>query len=216
MTGVFDIPFSDLPAELPLFPLARVILLPRVNLPLNVFEPRYIAMVEKAMSGRRLIGIIQPGKENSLSKVGCAGRIISLTETDDGRYLITLKGVCRFQVKNELPLTAGGFRLAAVDWTPYAADFREETGTDLCRDTMMGKLSQYLDKMGMVCDQWDKVKNISCEHLISTLSLVCPFGEEEKQRLLEAKNTEERARVLLELMDASGPPNPAEVNKTCH
>jgi Lon protease-like protein len=215
MANPFDISFSDLPAELPLFPLSRVILLPRVHLPLNVFEPRYIAMVEKAMASKRLIGIIQPAEGNNLSKVGCAGRIVSLSETDDGRYLITLKGICRFQIRSELPLAAGGFRVAAAEWAPYADDLQEETGTEICRDTMMGKLSHYLDKMGMVCDQWDKVKNVSCEYLISTLSLVCPFNDAEKQALLEAKNTEARAQLLLKLMDECTVKNSVE-SKTCH
>lgn len=217
MSRTFDTLFSELPKEIPLFPLARVILLPRVQLPLNIFEPRYIAMVEQAMATRRLIGIIQPASGNDLFRTGCAGRIISLAETEDGRYLITLKGVCRFNIGQEKPLSSGGFRVAEVDWQPYAGDMTEEKHTDICRDTMMKNLEGYLHKMNMICDQWDKVKNVGCEHLISTLSVVCPFTTEEKQKLLEAKDTAARATLLQQLMAKAIPPKQdAMEEKTCH
>jgi uncharacterized protein len=204
MGDAFDTKFEDLPQEIPVFPLPRVILLPRIQLPLNIFEPRYLAMVSHAMTNGRLIGMIQPrpdGDGEQVFKTGCAGRIASFSETEDGRYLITLKGVCRFDVAQELPLAAGGFRHVKADWRPYQGDFEADRVTDVCRDTMMGTLRKYLDKMNMFCDKWETIRDIECEKLISTLSVVCPFETDEKQALLEAKTLPERAKILQALLE---------------
>jgi len=204
MGEAFDTKFEDLPQEIPVFPLPRVILLPRIQLPLNIFEPRYLAMVSQAMTNGRLIGMIQPrpdGDGEQVFKTGCAGRIASFSETEDGRYLITLKGVCRFDVAQELPLANGGFRRVKADWQPYRGDFEADRVTDVCRDTMMGTLRKYLDKMNMFCDKWETIRDIECEKLISTLSVVCPFETDEKQALLEAKTLPERAKILQALLE---------------
>lgn len=206
MTGVFDMAFEDLPQEIPLFPLPRVLLLPRALLPLNIFEPRYLSMIEDALKGDRLIGMVQPkpdrdGKEAPLAtfQTGCAGRITAFEETEDGRYLVTLKGVCRFDIVKELS-SPNGYRRVAVDWMPYAGDTTEDTTTDVCRDNMIDVLRQYFEKMDMQCDKMDNVRTIGCEKLIATLSMVCPFGVTEKQALLEAPTLKERADILRTLL----------------
>lgn len=204
MGETFDTKFQDLPREIPVFPLPRVILLPRVQLPLNIFEPRYLAMTRAALSNGRLIGMIQPrpdGNGDDIFKTGCAGRIASFSETDDGRYLITLKGVCRFDVAEELPLAEGGYRQVRADWSAYKGDLEEDRVTDVCRDTMMGTLRKYLEKNEMFCDRWDTIREIECEKLISTLSVVCPFETDEKQALLEAMTLPDRAKILQALLD---------------
>ena len=179
MGEAFDISYEDLPAEIPVFPLPRVMLLPRVLLPLNIFEPRYLAMVRHALASSRLIGMIQPDASapapaDALHKTGCAGRITSFSETEDGRYLITLKGVCRFHVDRELDPDKAGFRRVAADWAPFAADLAPEAASSgVCREAMMVTLRAYLDRMNMFCDKWEEMKGISCEKLVSTLSVVC-------------------------------------------
>lgn len=211
MAETFDISFNDLPESLPIFPLPRVILLPRVQLPLNVFEPRYLAMTRSSLGSHRLIGIIQPEQ-----KTGCAGRIISFSETEDGRYLITLKGICRFDVARELPGDTSGFRNVGPDWAPYKDDFAPDTSTDICRETMMQSLRGYFDKMGLFCDQWEQMRDISCDKLISTLSVVCPFDAADKQALLEAKTLAERAEILRAAVEISACRPKEEKETTCH
>jgi Lon protease-like protein len=193
-----------------------VILLPRIQLPLNIFEPRYLCMTRSAMANGRLIGMIQPkpdGDGDTVFKTGCAGRIASFSETDDGRYLITLKGVCRFDVAEELPVNGGGFRQVKADWSPYKGDLEADRVNDVCRDTMMGTLRKYLDKMNMFCDKWETIRDIECEKLISTLSVVCPFEADEKQALLEAKTLPERAKILQALLDIAAR---EECAASCH
>ena len=202
MTGRgFQTNFSDLPLNLPIFPLAGVILLPRMELPLNIFEPRYLAMIDHALSSHRLIGVIQPQLDKALHKVGCAGRIVSVSETEDGRYLITLKGLCRFAVAEETALHIGGFRNVRPDWSGYVADYNDDKSTEICRDTLVARLETYLRKKNMSCSKWDDIRQVSCEQLISTLSMVCPFTAQEKQALLEAPDLKHRAEVLFTLMD---------------
>lgn len=206
MADGFDIAYENLPQELAIFPLPRVILLPRVQLPLNIFEPRYLAMVDFALSTSRLIGMVQPKQENNGEEIfatGCAGRIASYAETEDGRYLITLKGVCRFTVEEELPLSNGGFRRVRAGWQGFRADFSDGGAADICRDAMMATLRRYLDKMNMFCDKWETIRDIDCERLVSTLAVVCPFATEEKQALLEAPGLSERARILQALLEAA-------------
>lgn len=209
--GPFDIAFDQLPGEIPVFPLSRVLLLPRCQLPLNIFEPRYLAMVDDALRGDRLVGMIQPRVEQEAGSVepealfgtGCAGRIISYTETPDGRMLITLDGVCRFDVAEELALHDCGYRRVRADWSAYEGDMREETDCGIACEDMKPMLRAYLDKNRLVCDKWDEMKDIPPEKLISTLAMVCPFDTQEKQMLLEAPNLRERARVLYALIETA-------------
>lgn len=212
----FEQSFETLPPEIAIFPLPDVILLPRVQLPLNIFEPRYLAMVEFSLSTSRLIGMIQPKPKGAgpdeLFQTGCAGRITSFSETEDGRYLITLKGVSRFHVAEELPLSNTGFRRIKADWQPFRQDFTQDTATDICREQMSSSLKAYLTKMDMFCDKWDAIRHIDCERLISTLSVVCPFGCEEKQALLEAKTLSERVKILMALLEIAA----KDCSASCH
>lgn len=190
---------ADLPVEIPVFPLPRTILLPRVMLPLNIFEPRYLAMVDAAISSHRMIGMIQPREEaqdpSPLFKMGCLGKIISFTETEDGRYVITLKGICRFDVEEELSLK-DGYRRMRVDYRSHVLDLSPDLASEVCRESLSRSLKSYLEKMNMVCDKWEDIRDMGCEKLISTLSVVCPFETAEKQALLEARTTDTRAEIL--------------------
>lgn len=216
MTGAFDIPFDELPREIPVFPLEGVILLPRTQLPLNIFEPRYLAMVSQSMKNGRLIGMIQPKSTVNLFKTGCAGRIVSFSETEDGRYMITLKGICRFNIAEELPLDPQGFRRVRPDWAPFKQDCRPDESTEVCRDALTKRLHAYLSKMEMNCDRWEEMKTISCEKLISTLCVVCPFDAHEKQALLEAPDLKERARLLDIFLDNKISGRDCDGEEICH
>lgn len=191
---------ADLPETIAVFPLPGAILLPRSRLPLHIFEPRYLAMVEDCLkSDHRIIGMIQPragqGGGLGLSAVGCAGRISSFSETDDGRYMITLAGISRFRVDHEVT----GFvpyRRCKVDWTDFAADLRaEETQADLRRDDFMDKLARYFKQRNLGVD-WSSLKEAEDELLVNALSILCPFAPEEKQALLEARTLTDRRLVL--------------------
>jgi Lon protease-like protein len=202
----FEPSFADLPALLPIFPLTGVLLLPRGRLPLNIFEPRYLAMTQHALGHGRLIGMIQPqeGRGDSgdppLYRIGCAGRIVEFGETEDGRYLLTLKGVARFDVANELA-RAEPFRLVEPDWRRWRGDLDEdEAGVD--RDHLVAALRPFLERQGIGADS-DVLTSAPLEHLINSLAMACPFSPREKQALLEAERTAERARILTALVEMS-------------
>ena len=197
---------SDLPESLPVFPLSRVVLLPGIQLPLNIFEPRYLAMVDHAMKTDRLIGMIQPksgAHQGDLFRTGCAGRISAFEETEDGRYLILLRGVCRFDIDSEEPLDAKGFRRVKPLWTPYAQDLIPAEDSDVCREAMLKTLRPYLAKMDMGCDQWESMRHIGCDRLVSTLTMICPFSADEKQMLLEAPTLPDRMKVLRAFLESA-------------
>jgi Lon protease-like protein len=199
---------DDLPATLPVFPLSGVLLLPRGQLPLNVFEPRYLAMTDAALSGSRLIGMIQPAEREEitlkplLAAVGCAGRITAYRETDDGRYLITLTGICRFRVAEEI-FTEAPYRQVRADFAAFAADLADSADSDFPRERLLGALKAYLSQRDMKAD-WQSVMNAPGETLINALSMLCPFEPAEKQALLEAQNWEERVAVLTALLEMAG------------
>jgi uncharacterized protein len=196
---------ADLPKSIPLFPLSGALLLPRTDLPLNIFEPRFLLMVEDAMAGDRIIGIIQPrdADENEmpkLEKIGCAGRITSYSETEDGRLVITITGVSRFEVKKELKV-ATPYRQATVSYKPFEIDFVKETGArSVDRDQLITAFRQYLEANNMSAD-WNEVQSISTEVLVNTLSLLAPYPPREKQALLEAPDLKSRADVLVALTE---------------
>lgn len=185
----------SLPLRLPVFPLPGVVLMPRVTLPLNVFEPRYLAMVDDALRADRLIGMVQPAG-NALQTVGCAGRITAFEETDDGRYLIVLTGLCRFNIRHEEALAQGGYRVVAPDWDGFSEDLAPINDGGVCREAMLETLRPYLAKMEMSCDQWEAMRAVSCDTLVSTLMMICPFRDDEKQMLLAAKTLPERMTIL--------------------
>ena len=201
---------SDLPQVIPVFPLSGVILLARGQLPLNVFEPRYLNMVDDAMAGDRLIGLVQPmGGTRALpglSPVGCAGRITSFAETSDGRYLITLTGVCRFRVTSELQVKTP-YRQVRADFAPFEADLRApDPAADFDRDHFLDALRPYLEHRGLNVD-WDTAEAAPQEALINSLAMALPFEPPEKQALLEAPSLENRDEALTALLriDAADP-----------
>jgi hypothetical protein len=196
---------GDLPATLPVFPLSGILLLPRGQLPLNVFEPRYLALVDDALSGGRMIGMIQPAEAEEktltpkLSAVGCAGRIVSYRETDDGRYLITLSGICRFRVTAELATTTP-YRQAQVDYAAFAGDLVVNDESDFPRDRVISALKDYLSKRDLKAD-WRSVMDAPPETLVNALAMLCPFEPAEKQALLEAEGWQERVATLVALLE---------------
>ena len=206
-----------LPPLLGVFPLSGVLLLPRGHLPLNVFEPRYLALVEAALSGSRLIGMVQPTESEEkalkprLSDVGCAGRITGYRETDDNRYLITLTGICRFRVTQEVAVDTP-FRQVQADYRPFAGDLAEGDDTDFPRDRVLAALNDYLSRRELKAD-WRSVMNAPAETLVNALAMLCPFEPAEKQALLEAPSWTERVTTLLALLEMAGTaPGPNSVN----
>lgn len=203
---------TDLPEVLPLFPLPAL-LLPRSELPLNIFEPRYVAMVDAALAGARLIGMIQPDEGRapcahgpSLHAVGCAGRITSLAETGDGRYMITLTGVARFRVVEELEVPTN-FRQCRVTASPFSEDFATDCNQALVdRKAVLKAFRAYLDAHGLEAD-WESVGRASNETLVNALSMMAPFGAAEKQALLEAPDLRARAETLVTLAGMSLAPD---------
>jgi len=194
----------ELPQVIPVFPLPGAILLPRGQLPLSIFEPRYLNMIDDAMAGDRIIGMIQPTagphRLPSLSPIGCAGRITSYAETSDGRYLITLTSCARFRLANELP-TQMPYRQVRADFTPYEHDLAppvvDEGGLD--RDDLIDALRAYLESRGLDID-WDTAEGAPAEALVNSLSMALPFEPPEKQALLEAPLLTDRADVLTALL----------------
>jgi Lon protease-like protein len=199
---------TELPDMLPVFPLPGALLLPRGRLPLNIFEPRYLAMLDDCLkTGHRLIGMIQPfesepGETPRLHKIGCAGRLSAFSEAEDGRYLITLAGVSRFRVIEEVE----GFtpyRRVRVVWDSFHRDLGpEEDDPGLERDGFLDTLRRYFDVVQLSSD-WSALKEADAEILINSLSMLCPFEVEEKQALLEAPDLATRRETLDALMQFS-------------
>ncbi len=198
---------ADLPDVLPLFPLPGALLLPRARLPLNIFEPRYLAMLEEVLKAPlRLIGMIQPlataeaRLSGRLHQVGCAGRVTAFQETEDGRYLITLSGVSRFRVLEEVEGFAP-YRRARVDWARFGSDLgRAEPDEGFNRAAFLEVLARYFEAAHLSSD-WDSLKEAEEELLINSLSILCPFDPEEKQALLEAPTLANRRETLVTLME---------------
>ena len=195
---------ADMPETLPVFPLPSALLLPRGRLPLNIFEPRYLAMLDDMLkTEHRLIGMIQPfeGEESPprLHTIGCAGRITSLSETEDGRYLIVLSGCSRFRIREELD----GFtpyRRVTAEWTDFRADLDgPEDLEDFDKEDFLILLRRYFEIASLSSD-WDSMRDADTEMLINSLSMMCPFEIEEKQALLEAPRLSDRADTLKALL----------------
>nr|WP_090188455.1 LON peptidase substrate-binding domain-containing protein [Loktanella salsilacus] len=196
---------SDLPDTIPVFPLPGALLLPRGKLPLHIFEPRYLAMIEDAMkTPSRLIGMIQPydapGKAGKLHSIGCAGRLTAFNETDDGRYMITLSGMSRFRVTEEVEGFAP-YRRCRVSWAGFDRDLGPvERDPEFARDVFMNALCRYFDDQGLKTD-WDQLGDAEDELLINSLSMLCPFAPEDKQALLEAPSLSTRRETLMTLIE---------------
>ena len=200
-----------LPDILPIFPLTAVLLLPRGRLPLNIFEPRYLAMTRDALGGARLIGMVQPndpaeggpGIDNRMNPpvypIGCAGRITQFSETDDGRYLLTLTGVSRFRIQEELPILSG-YRRVVPDWRPFAHDQSPPADPGFDRARLIRGLKSYFTGRQISAD-WEAIEKAPGEHLVTSIAMACPFAPSEKQALLEAADPDERARLLTTLVE---------------
>ncbi len=197
---------SDLPASIAVFPLTGALLLPGGRMPLNVFEPRYLQMIDDAMSGTRLVGMVQPALDGALRadgapelcEVGCAGRIISMAETGDGRYLISIQGVCRFRVTRELPAKTP-FRQCRI--VPFLADLADDkAGGEVDRPALLKVFRAYLEANELEAD-WESVSRAEDAMLVNALSMMAPYGPAEKQALLEAPDLKTRAETLIALTE---------------
>ncbi len=209
--GVFRPGFEELPGVVPLFPLPGVLLLPGGRLPLNIFEPRYLAMVRDALAGERAIGMIQPCEEADdvgaakVYETGCLGRITAFSETDDGRNLITLTGLIRFDVARELPLMEG-YRRVTASYGRFRGDL--EDGADgaagaagaIDRTRLLETLGFYFEAQGIEAD-WKAIEETGDAALLTSLAMLCPFAAPEKQALLEAMSVAERARAMTAIME---------------
>jgi len=196
--ATFRTRFEDLPAEFAVFPLPGVLLLPRGRLPLNIFEPRYLAMTEDALTSGRMFAMIQPDPAlpetpngPPLYRVGCLGRLTSFSETEDGRLLITLTGLARFSIASEIDMRRG-YRRVIGDFSRYRADMNEPDDTAIDRAGLLDALRGYFARRG-VEPNWDAVNRLADDALVVTLAMVCPFEPIEKQALLEAQSEPERA-----------------------
>jgi len=196
---------AALPVILPIFPLTGVLLLPRGRLPLNIFEPRYLAMTRDALAGERMIGMVQPsnpagsGSNPPVYPTGCAGRITSFAETEDGRFLITLTGTSRFRIREELPLLEG-YRRVVPEWREFARDLENEDEAGFDRDRLLRGLRAYFRQHQISAD-WDAVTAVPGERLVTSIAMICPFEPSEKQALLEAPDLDERARLLTAIVE---------------
>jgi Lon protease-like protein len=202
---------ADLPTMLPVFPLRGAILLPRASLTLNVFEPRYLALVDHALANERLMGVVQPGPDTGaaespegksfpLRRVGCAGRITAFNEGDEGHLVISLSGVARFRLGDEVSSDTS-FRMFELDFSPYPGDFVCGHGEeDVDRPRLIATLRNYLAANNLNAD-WDRINSANNERLVNTLAILSPYGPEEKQALLEAKDLRVRAEALVALAE---------------
>ena len=206
MTSWLRPTLQDMPAEFAIFPLPGALLLPRGRLPLNIFEPRYLAMIEDSLAHGRMFGMIQPNAHApraptgpSLYQIGCLGRLTQFAETEDGRFLITLSGVSRFRVIDELPIRRG-YRRVSADFAPFARDLEPpHESAALKRPEFLGALKPYFRVHGIDAN-WDAIDEMPDSMLVTTLAMLCPFDDAEKQALLEAPTDADRAADLLALL----------------
>lgn len=199
---------DELPATFPIFPLAKALLLPRGQLPLNIFEPRYLAMIDDVLKGQRIIGMIQPNPEvessgppdQSLFAVGCAGRITQFAETGDGRYVVTLTGIARFKLVEEIA-SVTPYRQCKADFSPFLIDFVPRAGEqEVDRDSVLRALGEFAETNRLQID-WESVNEAPNEALVNALCMMSPFGSKEKQALLEATDLKGRADVLVAITE---------------
>ncbi len=211
-----------LPSMLPIFPLPGVLLLPRGRLPLHIFEPRYVAMVEASLFGDRMIGMVQPVDPDHRDQTpvvyptGCAGRITAFRDLEDGRYLITLTGVSRFRILEELP-PLNGFRRVVPDWDDFREDVRDDPGHGggFDRGRLLGVLPCFLDVNEIAAD-WETIEGAPDERLVTSLAMICPFRSNEKQALLEARTLADRASLLTALIEMALVDSHGGETRPCH
>jgi len=206
MYDPFGLPFDQLPDEISVFPLPGVLLLPKGRLPLNIFEPRYLNMVLDALKEERLIGMVQamemapdPVPEDaSLFKTGCAGRIVSFAETTDGRIMLTLDGICRFNIQSELE-NRNGYRRVRSDFSQFEQDMAEPP-QHVDRDMLKELLERYFQAKQIRVD-WDMIDQTEDQMLMANLGMMCPFNAQEKQALLEARDYAHMTEIMMSLME---------------
>lgn len=203
--GGFHPRLDDLPTEFPIFPLTGALLLPGGQLPLNIFEPRYLAMVEDALAHGRMFAMIQPDRAHppgatgpAIYRIGCLGRLTSFSETEDGRFLITLTGVIRFLVAEELDMRRG-YRRVRADFTGFASDLDADGDHGFDRAALLAALRLYFDRRAIDAN-WSAIDAMPDEALVTTLAMVCPFAPAEKQALLESAGPADRSATLLTLL----------------
>jgi Lon protease-like protein len=198
---------EDCPPVIPVFPLAGALLLPRGQMPLNIFEPRYLAMIDDAIRSHRIIGMIQPEPETGrqpekppLLQIGCIGRITQFAETGDDRYVLTLTGISRFRIVDELAVTTP-YRQARISYDEFAIDFTARAGEDAVDRTGLLTALRAFAKANELKIDWKGVNEAPNEALVNALSMMCPFGPREKQALLEAQSLKQRAEVLVAITE---------------
>lgn len=195
----------DLPRVVPIFPLPGVLLLPRGRLPLNIFEKRYLQMVQDAMGAHRMIGMVQPTDPKAdlaapeVYPTGCLGRIVSFSETPDNRFLITLAGVCRFEITGEREAEGLLYRRVRADYRRFAGDLPEAAPLAIDRERLVPALKSYFERHGLTVN-WDAIDRAGDEALITGLAMACPFAPNEKQALLECRGEAERVRMIEALL----------------
>jgi uncharacterized protein len=198
---------NEMPGVIPVFPLSGALLLPRGELPLNIFEPRYLAMIDDAVRGHRIIGIIQPDAQANeaetaptLQAIGCAGRLTEFAETGDGRVVISLTGIARFRIVDEIAAVTP-YRQCRVDFSDFASDFTPRDGEDAVdRESVLRTLREFAEANNVPVD-WDSVRGAPNEALVNALSMMSPYGPREKQALLEAPSLKSRAEVLVAITE---------------
>tara|TARA_Y100001949_G_C15963938_1_gene320617 strand:- start:791 stop:1435 length:645 start_codon:yes stop_codon:yes gene_type:complete len=197
--------FENLPKEIPIFPLSNFIIFPEINVPLNIFEPRYVQMIDDSMKSNRLIGMIQPKKTGMLNKpdlydVGCVGKITNFNETSDGKYFIIINGISRFKITKEIS-TEKLYRICKINYENFADDLtKKKEGINFSDLELIFKdLKNLFEKKGFVIN-WSDLKNENIDHAINTLSMASPFSIEEKQILLETFDTNSRKSKLEEIL----------------
>lgn len=197
--------FDRLPQVISVFPLTGALLLPRAELPLNIFEPRYLAMVTDCLGAGRMFGMLQPsvshdgaGAQPPVYQTGCLGRISAFQETPDGRILLSLRGICRFRLVEELAATTP-YRQVKADYSPFADDLAPGDEASVRREALLPMLRRYFDRQRMEVD-WDCIEEAPTERLVNYLAMICPFDACEKQVLLEAPTIADRSRLLMSLL----------------
>ena len=208
----FEPGFADLPRSMAIFPLTGALLVPGGRMPLNIFEPRYLAMIRYALAQPdRLIGMVQPKQRGierktdpdfqpDVESVGCAGRVIAFEETDDGRYQVTLSGLIRFKTRNELPRNGGGFRLVEPDFAPFADDIAQGDYSLTGRARFVATLKSYFETRNASVD-WKAIDAMPDRQLVISLAMLCPFSPDEKQALLECRDLVQLGEMLLALFE---------------
>ena len=206
-TSAAKIDIDELPSEIPVFPLTGALLLPGGQLPLNIFEPRYLSMIDAALGGGRWLGMVQPrdtreqtvADAHPLFETGCLGRITSFAETDDGRYAITLIGICRFSIKSELDVV-DGFRRIHPNFHKFIVDLQPSKLTMDERNALMTALKRYFEGRGYDAD-WPALEKTPDSVLVATMAMACPFAAAEKQALLEALDLSAQTQSLITMLE---------------